>query len=92
MTSTSDHKNLQKKKLGGSGITPSYFSTLMIMEIFGHFLKYRAKGKTMILNVLWCSNHQMQKMTSLTPSFYEAIYLKVFFKKFALNFSPISRF
>ena len=33
---TSDHKNYHNK-FGGSGITPSYFPTLMNMAIFGHF-------------------------------------------------------
>ena len=46
----------------------------------------------MILKVLWCSNNLMQKMTSLILTIYEVIHLKVFFKNFALKFSPISGF
>ena len=35
-----------------------------------------------ILKFLRCSNNQMQKMTSITPSIYETIHKKVFFKNF----------
>ena len=33
-----------EKKIGGSGITPSYFPALTNMTIFGHFSLYRDKG------------------------------------------------
>ena len=39
-----------------------------------------------------CEQVERSKMTSLTPSIYEVIHLKVFFKNFAQNFSPSSRF
>ena len=35
---------INRKKNGGSGITPSYFPALMNMAIFGHFSQYRDKG------------------------------------------------
>ena len=43
MTWISDQKNQQKKN-GGSGITPSCFTAIMNMAIFGHFSQYRDKG------------------------------------------------
>ena len=64
-----------EKKIGGSGITPSYFPALMNMTIFGHILK-----------VLRCSNNLVQKMTSITPYIYETIHKKVFFKNFDQKF------
>ena len=40
MTWISDHKNRQKKV--------SHFPALMIIAIFGHFSKYRAKGQSIV--------------------------------------------
>ena len=35
---------IDRKKFGGSGITPFYFLALINMAIFGHFSQYRDKG------------------------------------------------
>jgi hypothetical protein len=37
-------KESTEKKIGWSGITPSYFTAIMNMAIFGHFSQYRDKG------------------------------------------------
>ena len=41
-----DFRSLEstEEKNGGSGITASYFPTLMNLTIFGHFSQFRAKG------------------------------------------------
>ena len=88
---------LTEKSLVGVALLLSTFShslTWLFLAIF-HNTEPRDrtdKNHDFILKILLCSNNLIQKMTSITPSISENIHLKVFFKKFAQNFSPISRF
>ena len=77
---------INKKKFDGSGITPSYFPTLMKMVILAIFQiqSSRIEQTTTLLfmsKVLWCSNYLMQK-----KNFYNPFYLLKYFSNFALTF------
>ena len=97
MTWTSDDK-IQWKKIGLEWHDSILLSHHHENDHFLPFFTVQSQGieqtKTLlfILKVLWCSIYLMQKMTSVAPSIYEIIYLKVFLKNFAQQFYPFARF
>ena len=87
MTWISDHKNQQKKVW----CEWHYSFLLSRPHELDHFLPFSTiqyqgieltKTLLFILKVLRCRNNLMQRMTSITPSTYETIRQKVFFKHF----------
>jgi len=91
MTWTSDHKNQQEEVWWEW----HYSFLLSHPHENGHFwplFTIQSQGikqtttLLFILNVLWCKNNLMQKMTSITPFIYKIIHLKIFFKNLASKF------